>query len=75
MRIAALCPPDEMHAVCQLMGMNLKRCQVVRGHRAGGGRGGGGQPEVAVGEEGDCGCNGIKYPLYLSLSSSTTARR
>lgn len=25
-----------MHAVCQLMGMNLKRCQVVRGHRGGG---------------------------------------
>lgn len=26
----------EMHAVCQLMGMNVKRCQVVGGHRGGG---------------------------------------
>lgn len=29
-------PRAEMRAVCQLMGMNLKRCQVVRGHRGGG---------------------------------------
>lgn len=26
----------EMHAVCQVMGMNVKRCQVLGGHRGGG---------------------------------------
>lgn len=29
-------PQGEMHAVCHRMGTNLKRCQVVRGHRGGG---------------------------------------
>lgn len=49
----------EMHAVCQLMGMILKRCQVVRGHWGGGwdlkrsncGRGGRGHQRGRKGTE------------------------
>lgn len=52
----------EMHAVCQLMGMNLKRCQVVGGHRGGGWARG--QWEVA-GEEEETwtGSKGTKYEM------------
>lgn len=49
MSITASCPLGEMYAVCQLMGLNLKRCQVVRGHK---GRGGHcGQSEVLKQED------------------------